>query len=82
MIFAVFDPSPLTLCINCSFLHLSYSIVYITRVGGNRSTFLRVALEWFLARGLGFGASVSLRSAFGFRPDFVLTEVRSVRISL
>ena len=23
MIFAVFDPSPLTLCINCSFLHLS-----------------------------------------------------------
>jgi len=26
MIFAVFDPSPLTLCINCSFLHL-YRIV-------------------------------------------------------
>ena len=24
MIFAVFDPSPLTLCINCSFLHLYY----------------------------------------------------------
>jgi len=23
MIFAVFDPSPLTVCINCSFLHLS-----------------------------------------------------------
>ena len=22
MIFAVFDPSPLTVCINCSFLHL------------------------------------------------------------
>ena len=23
MIFAVFDPSPLTVCINCSFLHIS-----------------------------------------------------------
>jgi len=23
MIFAVFDPLPLTVCINCSFLHLS-----------------------------------------------------------
>jgi len=22
MIFAVFDPSPLTVCINCSFLHI------------------------------------------------------------
>jgi len=24
MIFAVLDPSPLTVCINCSFLHLLY----------------------------------------------------------
>ena len=33
MIFAVFDPSPLTVCINCSFLNLSlYQSVRLTRV--------------------------------------------------
>jgi len=28
MIFAVLDPSPLTVCINCSFLHLLYIMIH------------------------------------------------------
>ena len=31
MIFAVFDPSPLTVCINCSFLHLLFVIAGLVR---------------------------------------------------
>jgi len=30
MIFAVFDPSPLTVCINCSFLHLYENMTRLT----------------------------------------------------
>jgi len=44
--FAVLDPSPLTMCINCSFLHLYlYSLIFIQRHRSTRSSSV-VTLAW------------------------------------
>jgi len=47
MIFAVLDPSPLTVCINCSFLHLSQYSTGSCRSRPGRATNDRPSDAWF-----------------------------------
>jgi len=65
MIFAVFDPSPLTVCINCSFLHVyilvTFSrlqlISYWRRRRQNLSHFSRQLSDWSRLGGVSVAAA-------------------------
>jgi len=48
MIFALFDPSPLTLCINCSFFTLAATLRWFTAGGAIRIALRQLSQTWKL----------------------------------
>jgi len=82
MIFAVFDPSPLTVCIHCSILHLYLLFYYQFRVGYmgfypydtvdvSRTTLFISCLKWIVTVPAGQVSNCSDRQMYVIVANFM-----------